>query len=366
MIIERYISKEILTNLFGISLVLLIIIIGNRFILIMEETVSGAIGAKYVFSLLYLNIITQVGFILPFAFYLATLLALGRLYKDSEMSALAACGVGYSQVIRATLGIAAMVGVLILLISLFVTPWAYDQIFTLQEISKKQTDVEAFKSGEFRAGDDGQSVIYIEQVDSADSLLHTVFARGRSGKQNYVIYAQRGYQRRDPSTGQRYLILEDGRRYEGVAGQADYKVIQFKRYRLRIEEEVVVGNQTHLMTRPTTALLDDPNRAESAELHWRISLPIATVILGLIAVPLSRTNPRQGRYSKLFVAILIFAAYVNFMAMGKVWIEKGAMPVSLGLWWAHILALAFAVGAVLRQTGLRWRWQRQQFNGGGT
>ncbi|MBD3670630.1 MAG: LPS export ABC transporter permease LptF [Gammaproteobacteria bacterium] len=366
MIIERYISKEILTNLLGISLVLLIIIVGNRFILIMEETVSGAISAKYVFSLLYLNIITQLGFILPFAFYLATLLGLGRLYKDSEMSAMAACGVGQARVIRATLAIATLVGGLIMMISLFVTPWAFEQIFTLQEISKKQTDVEAFKSGEFRAGEDGHSVIYIEDVDASDSQLNTVFARGRSGNKNYVIYAKHGYQQRDTASDQRFLILENGRRYEGIAGQADYTVIEFKRYRLRIEEDLIIGEQDNLMTRSTESLLGNPDRFESAELHWRISLPIATVILGLIAVPLSRTNPRQGRYSKLFVAILIFAAYVNFMAMGKVWMEDGMLPVTLGLWWAHLLALLFGVGLVMKQTGLRWRWQRKAFEEAGT
>jgi lipopolysaccharide export system permease protein len=363
-IIERYISKEILLSLFGISLVILIIVVGNRFILIMEETVSGAVSGKYVFSLLYLNIITQLGFILPFAFYLATLLGLGRLYKDSEMSAMAACGVGQGRVVRSVLGIAAVVGLSILLISLFVTPWAYEQIFTLQQISKKQTDVGAFKSGEFRAAEDGRSVIYIEHVDAAKSQLNNVFARGRSGKQNYVIYAHRGYQRHDERTDQRYLILEDGRRYEGVAGQANYKVIQFQRYRLRLDQEVILGAQSHLMTRPTATLWGSSNRYEVAELHWRISLPIATVILGLMAVPLSRTNPRQGRYSKLFVAILIFAVYVVFMAMAKVWIEKGLLPTQLGLWWIHALALLFAVIGVLAQSGIRWRLQGRGPQGG--
>ena len=358
-IIERYISKEILLTLFGISLVMLIIVVGNRFIFILEETVSGGVSAKYVFSLLYLNIITQLGFILPFAFYLATLLALGRLYKDSEMSALAACGVGQDRVVRSVLMIGTVVGMAILLISLFVTPWAYEQIFTLQQISKKQTDVGAFKSGEFRASEDGGSVIYIEHVDPAKSQLNTIFARGRSGNQNYVIYARRGYQHHDAQTDQRSLILEDGRRYDGVAGQANYTVIQFQRYRLRLDEQLVLGGQSHLITRPSLQLLGSADPGDAAELHWRISLPIATVILGLMAVPMSRTNPRQGRYSKLFVAILIFAAYVNFMAMGKVWIEKGIMPAALGLWWTHALALLFAVFGLLWQTGIRWRLQRR-------
>ena len=110
--------------------------------------------------------------------------------------------------------------------------------------------------------------------------------------------------------------------------------------------------------------MGSPNRYEVAELHWRISLPIATLILGLIAVPMSRTNPRQGRYAKLFIAILIFAAYVNFIAMGKVWIEKGLLPTTLGLWWIHALALFSAIFGVLAQTGIRWRLRRQGPQGG--
>jgi lipopolysaccharide export system permease protein len=357
-IIERYISKEILLSLFGITLVILIIVVGNRFILIMEEAVSGAVSGKYVFSLLYLNIITQLGFILPFAFYLATLLGLGRLYKDSEMSALAACGVGQARVVRSVLGIALVVGVSILLISLFVTPWAFEQIFTLEQISKKQADVATFKSGEFRAADDGRSVIYVEHVDPGESQLNHVFARGHDGKGNYVITARRGYQRRDENNQQRYLVLEDGRRYEGVAGQADYKVIRFERYRLRLDQQVAFGVQSNLMTRTSASLLGSLDPYEAAELHWRISLPIATVILALMAIPLSRTNPRQGRYSKLFVAILIFAVYVVIIAMGKVWMEKGLLPTQIGLWWIHILALLFTVAGLFAQSGIRWRFHK--------
>jgi lipopolysaccharide export system permease protein len=357
-IIERYISKEILLSLFGISLVILIIVVGNRFILIMEEAVTGAVSGKYIFSLLYLNIITQLGFILPFAFYLATLLGLGRLYKDSEMSALAACGVGQGRVVRSVLGIALVVGVSILLISLFVTPWAFEQIFTLEQISKKQTDVGTFKSGEFRAADDGRNVIYVEHVDTDKAQLNNVFARGHNGNQNYVIFARRGYQRHDEDNGQRYLVLEDGRRYEGVAGQANYKVIRFDRYRLRMDQQVVFGGQSNLMTRSSASLLGSRDPREAAELHWRISLPIATVLLALMAIPLSRTNPRQGRYSKLFVAILIFAVYVVIIAMGKVWMEKGLLPPQLGLWWIHILALLFTVAGLFAQSGIRWRFQK--------
>lgn len=356
-IIERYISKEILLSLFGITLVIFIILVGNRFVMVMEEAVSGAVNGKYIFSLLYLNIITQLEYILPFAFYLATLLGLGRLYKDSEMSALAACGVGQARVVRSVLMVSLAMGLVILMLSLYAVPSAFNQIFTLQQISKKQTDVGTFKSGEFRAADDGSNVIYVEDVDTNDSQLNKVFARGHNGGQNYIIIARRGYQKHDVQTDQRYLVLEDGRRYEGVAGQADYKVIEFKQYRLRLDQHVAFGAHTNLVSHTTASLLGSADPHEAAELQWRYSLAIATVILALMAVPLSRTNPRQGRYSKLFVAILIFAVYVMIIATGKVWMEKGLLPPQLGLWWIHALALLFAVAGLLAQSGVRWRFR---------
>lgn len=357
MIIERYISKEILFALFGVSLVLLLLVSGNRFMIVLGEAASGGVGAQFVFSILYLNIISQLGFLIPFSYYLATMIALGRLYKDSEMSALAACGVGYRQLVRATFLVGGLSAIVVLVLGLYVSPWAVSEIHKLEQISKQQSDVQAFKSGEFRASDDGRNVVYIESVDIDNARMHTIFAHGENKKQSYTIYADSGYQYRDTDTGHRYLVMQNGRRYTGKIGDADYQVVEFERYTLRIDRELVIGKQYNLFGRTTESLLASENPQEIAELHWRIGLPMATFLLGFMAIPLSRSNPRQGRYSKLFVAILIFAVYVNLLGTGKVWLAKGVIPAAAGLWWVHLLVLCLIAAAMASQVGVRWRFK---------
>ncbi|MBD3610712.1 MAG: LPS export ABC transporter permease LptF [Gammaproteobacteria bacterium] len=354
-IIERYISKEILQSMMGISLILLLILVGNGFRKLLEEGASGTISSDVIFSLLYLNTLGNLNFILPFAFYLATLLALGRLYKDSEMSALAACGVGYKAVMRAVLIVGSGVALLIAIISVHVSPWSYGKITEIKELSKQKTDVSSFRSGEFKASQDGRDVVYIEEVNAEHSTFSKVFAKGHNGKSNYIIYAESGYQERD-AQGRYYLVLKNGQRYEGNPGQANYKVIDFSRYRLQVRDEVLVTTRTSRRALSLEELYKRNDRHSVAELQWRISLPIATMILGLMAVPLSRSNPRQGRYSKLLVAILMFAAYVNLIILGETWIEKGQIPKEAGLWWAHAAALLMVFVMVLKQTGIRWRF----------
>jgi len=357
LIIERYISKEIILSLFGISLVLLLLVVGRSFLIVLGDAVDGGVGATFVFSIIYLNIISQLGFLIPFSYYLATLLALGRLYKDSEMSALASCGVGYRQLVKATLLVGSLSAAIVLVLGLYVSPWAVSETHKLEQMSKQQSDVQAFKSGEFRASDNGRNVVYIESVDTENSRLYSIFAHGENKGKSYTIYADSGYQYRDRDTDNRYLVMQDGRRYTGKIGDADYQVVEFKRYTLRVDQELVIGKQYNLFGRTTESLIGSGDRREIAELHWRIGLPIATFLLGLMAIPLSRSNPRQGRYSKLFVAILIFALYVNLLGMGKVWLAKGIMPVAAGLWWIHALVLLAIVSAMASQVGIRWRFR---------
>ena len=307
--------------------------------IVMGDAVTGGVGAGFVFSILYLNVLAQLVFFLPFSFYLATLLTLGRLYSDSEMTALAACGVGYRQLIKAVLMVGTLIAAVMFVLSLVVSPWAVSESHRQEELSKQQSDVQAFKAGEFKASQNGKNVIYIEAINGQTSRLHNVFAHGVSNEQSYTIYASSGYQLRDRETGLQYIVLENGRRYSGIVGTADYQVIEFQRYKLRLGNDKEIGPQWSLLGRTTASLYASGKPREWAELHWRLSLPVATILLGLIAIPLSRTNPRQGRYSKLFVAILIFAAYVNLLGMGQVWLENGTVPVSVGLWWVHLLLL---------------------------
>jgi len=161
-----------------------------------------------------------------------------------------------------------------------------------------------------------------------------------------VLWADKAYAETDEKTAEDYLIFEDGKAYEGVPGHGDYQVAEFGRYKARLPHPVV-GVKNDIRTAETSTLwpLNNKNRQKAAELQWRLSVPLMVLTLTLVAVPLSRVNPRAGKYAKLLPAIVLYIVYANFMFIARDWLIAGKIPVWLGFWWLH-LAVAF-IGLLL-------------------
>lgn len=357
MILERYIMREILVSIMGILLVLTLIILGQQLMLVLEDALRGAIKGATVLEMLGMRMISGLHLIIPFAFFLSTLLALGRLYKDSEVASMMACGSGYLPMYRATILLAIAGALVVFLLSGFLAPWSQGRIQQLNFEARQQTDISKYRPGVFESSGDGRNVLYFSELDKKANLMQGIFLRlqTKGGNGEEVIMAESGSQKFDQASAERILHLYNGVRYQGRIGSPQYSVMQFGHYQIRLPDVDLELINSATRAQSLGKLRSSSSPAMLAEYHWRLSAPISLFILALLAVPLSHANPRQGKYAKLFTAIMLFAVYAALLGLSKAWMEQGKYPVALGFWWAHGIMLLVLAYWVIRRNG--WGWQ---------
>jgi lipopolysaccharide export system permease protein len=225
-----------------------------------------------------------------------------------------------------------------------VAPAALAAVERIGVEARRQADLASIEPGRFTsAGSDG-AIVYAESVPGPGRVENVFLQRRDESGGVEVVIAERGEQQDSADPDTRFFVLYDGRRYEGIPGTSNFRIMEFGEhgipYRLPSVEEPVPAPEVM----STTDLLTPATLGEAAELHWRIGVPISTVILAIFAVPLSRSQPRQGRYGRIAVGLLVFIIYFNMLSAGKAWVEQGSVPAAVGLWWAHGLMLLLAVG----------------------
>lgn len=358
MIIHRYINREIAVVFAAVTFVLLLIFMSNRFIRYLSVAASGNIPTETVFTLLALKSVTSLPVLLPLGFYLAVLISLGRLYRDSEMTALAACGVSLRNVIRGMLKITVVFVLGVLLISTYVAPWAQRKGEDLRRDAEASADLVGIASGRFKEISSGQMVFYTEKVSRNQRDMENIFAQREVDGESSVFTARTATQQMDPATGDRFMLFRDGYRYDGVPGTPTFKIIRFAEHGVLVERPESADKAVHALDRTTSELWDAEDPGSRAELHWRFAMPVSGFLLTLLAVVLSRTDPRQGRFAKLFVAILVYVVYSNLMGVARSWMANGKTPHEIGLWWVHVLLAVLFIVLWIQQAGWRWTWYR--------
>ncbi|MCC6302117.1 MAG: LPS export ABC transporter permease LptF [Gammaproteobacteria bacterium] len=354
MVIDRYILKEILYTLLVVLFVLLIIFLSNRFVRFLADASAGDLAGEYVLILLGMKTLTALVIILPLGLFMAILLGLSRLYKDSEMIALAACGVSVRGVYRSVIGLALAVAAAVAAVSFYVAPWAEEQSYRMRDAQESQSLLTGLVAGRFSEPSGADGVMYFERLSGDGALMQDVFIRQQKGGADEVVLSARNGRRWQDESGAQYLVLMDGYRYEGLPGEGDFRIVRFKEHAVRIEARDVAPSLRKQRARPSAELIGSDDPAAVAELQWRVSMPLSVLLLALLAVPLSRTSPRQGKYAKLFVAVLIYLIYSNLLGVSNSWVARGRLAPGIGMWWVH-LALLFSVWALFaRQYGLRW------------
>ncbi len=357
MIVNRYLLKELLTTLLAVGVVLMLIFIAGQFVALLNEAATEAMPAEDIARLMVLRNLRNVAILMPVAFFFAVMLSLGRLYKDSEMAALNACGVGPGRVLALMLTVAAVLAVPEALLTFWANPWSETQSEAVERRLEAGADTRGLEPGHFKEASGAQGVFYFESLAPDGRTMRNVFVQSPQPEGELVVSAATGHLYVDRLTGVRYLILEDGYRYTGTPGTAGYSIIRFKRHAVRLYEREVQGGES-LDSMPTAALWGATDRHLITELQWRSTPPLMLLVLSVLAVPLSRTSPRQGRYGKFFMGLVLYIVYNNLISIARAWLDKGQIPPEAGLWWVHGLFLALALGLLLRQSGwgyLRWR-----------
>ncbi|MDH5592911.1 MAG: LPS export ABC transporter permease LptF [Gammaproteobacteria bacterium] len=339
MIIHRYISREVLTSLGGVILVLMLIFISNRFVRFLSDAVSGEVHSDIIFDLLALKVLTYFSIMLPLSLFLGILLALGRMYRDSEIVALSASGVGNKQLLKIIVSVGLVLAVVEGAFSLYITPWAEEKGYQLQEEAQARSDMTGIRAGQFNEGASGEKIYFVERMNPLLHTMENIFVEGEQQGRKGIISSADGEQFVNKETGDRFLVLKNGYRYEGDPGQPEYRITKFREYAFRVKEREIKEMKRKRDALSTSALWGSDDLRDIGQLQWRLSLPISIVLLAALAVPLSRTTPRQGKYSKLFIGILLYVVYMNLLGMGQAAIEKGKITPFIGMWWVHLLML---------------------------
>lgn len=355
-IVSRYLARETLLTWAAVTAVLMLILMSNRFALLLGDAAAGRLPRDAVFALLGLASVNYFIVVIPVALFLAVMLALGRLYRDSEMTTLAACGVGPGQIYRPLLLLALCLALLLAWLSLSVAPWAARGTHLIKSSAEHNAQVGSFQSGSFKTDSDGRGVLYAGAVGGGGRLLYDVFmegaAQGADSDRLDVVTAASGERQIDDVTGAGMLVLKDGYRYEGVPGERDFRIVRFAEHGVRVKPAAPSPGQGYDVY-PTRALLGLRDPEAASELEWRVSVPVSALLLVFLAVPLARTSPRQGRYGRLFAAIMVYVIFSNLVGVARVWLQKGVVPAAIGIWWVHAAFLLAACLLLLRQYG--WR-----------
>lgn len=367
MIVFRYLSRELLVTLSAVSAVLLVIIMSGRFIKYLAQAAQGVLDPGVLLMIMGFRMPGFLQLILPLGLFLGILLAYGRLYLDSEMTVLSATGMSPPRLLAYSLGPATLVALLVAWLSLGLAPKGLAEVTRILNEQDMLTEFDTLVPGRFQTLRDGSRVTYTRELSEDRTQLGGVFisetTSSASGKARglAVLVAERGRQEIQPD-GSRYLVLENGRRYDGRPGQADYRVIEYATYGILLPRPQMSVELGELESLPTRDLLGSDDARHRHELQWRLSLPLLVFVVTVLAVPLSRVNPRQGRYLKLLPAILLYMAYLSLLIAARSALDKGRIPEALGLWWVHVLFLAIGL-LLLYWEPLRLRLARRRAQG---
>lgn len=345
MRIFRYLTRETFKAQLAVFIVLMTIFISQQFVSVLTEASDGQVPAGLIIQVLGLQLPALAALILPISLFLGILMAHGRLYSDHEMAVFHACGVSEWYVARVTLVLASVLAVFTAVLTLWLGPWAMAQEYQIAERARMEAGVTAIQAGRFQQASSQDAVIFIQE-QTGDGRLREVFVaqlpRGpqATGERASVVMAEYGQVSSDAS-GSQTLVLENGRRYSQHVTELDQQVMQFDRYQMQIREQEVDEDGRRMEAIPTGELMQRDSAEARAELQWRIAIPLAMPLLTLIAVPLSRVNPRQGKFARMGPALMIYLGYFLVLMAAKRAMEDGAIPASMGLWWIHIGLLVF-------------------------
>jgi lipopolysaccharide export system permease protein len=349
--LDRYVFREVAQAWLAVTGVLLAILLSNQLARVLSQAAANEFPRGTVLALLGLTSLQNLTVLMPVGLFLAIMLALGRLYHESEMAAIQSCGVGVDRLYRPVMVLAVAVAAILAGLSFFIVPGAAQRAQEIRSDALRNAQFGSLEPRRFRSFSGGDVVFYAERVD-ANGVLYNVFVQRMVGERVEIAVAARAEQRGAGEADQTFILYE-GQRYEGIPGSARFRVLRFSEHGIpvRLPELSVSSRDRDLV--PTRALIGSSDPQDRAELAWRFAVPVMPLVLALLGVPLARLKPRQGRYGKMGLAILVYFIYSNVLAAARVWIERETVPAWAGLWWVHLLVLLPAVILLARATGLK-------------
>lgn len=361
MIIFRYLSKQILQVMTAVTLILLVVGLTSRFIQYLGQAVAGELASDVLLLLMFYRLPDFFLVIVPLAFFLGILLAYGRMYAENEMVVLLGSGFSQRRLLLLTFLTSAVVVIFMAAISLSIAPWGVRNTEQLKQNQEQLTEIDLIVAGQFQSFSDGGRVTYAEQANSLPEIgrqLGNVFVALSTGsgqddlsltdsnsESPRILLAESARPVIDEETGARFMRLENVYQYDGNPGQGEFSIAQFDVQSILLPEPTEFEEILEEESLGTLELIGSNLPEHQAELQWRLSIILLIPVITLIAVPMSKVDPRQGRYSKLIPAALIYATYFLLLQFSRDLVAEAALNAVIGMWWVH--ALFIAIGFVL-------------------
>jgi lipopolysaccharide export system permease protein len=356
VIFQRALIREFSSLALAVFSTLFAVTLTTQLIRLLGQAANGRVVSEGVLALLGFSAVNYLPVLLSLTLFISVLMALSRSYRDSEMVVWFCAGQSLLSWVRPVAIFSAPVIVLIALLSMLLSPWAVGMSEAYRKQMDNRDDIARVSPGVFREAGSAERVFFVEAIDGDESNVQNVFVAQTVKGRLTVMVSQRGF-RETSESGDRFVVLLNGRRYDGTPGLPDYRVMDFERYAIRIEAKEAVVPPVSTKALSTFALIQEQSRANLAELLWRIGLPLSALTLVLLAIPLSFVNPRASRSLNLIFALLIYMAYSNLISIAQAWVLQGRVSFASGWWVVHagmlaVLAMLFfrrmRVGPLLR------------------
>ena len=356
MILRRYIHREIAEKLGWIIGLLLLIIMSNRFVRYLADAAAGAFPADLVFQALLMKMLTTLPKLMPIAVFLAVLQGLSRLARDRELTAVSVAGGVRRVELVSICQFSLLFALIVFATSFYISPWAAQNTQELRTRAEVEADTTGIAPGKFNEMSKGERVIYIERSTSDSSRMENVFLQARQGQQTSVINSSSASYRDTEVSDGKFILFENGRRYTGSQDSLDYRITRYRTYAILVEQGGAENQYTKLEALPTASLFSSGDPKHAAELQWRLSFVLSSLLLPVLALALSRYSFSQQKYFSAFVAVLIYIVYSNMLSIAKTLLKRDDIPGFIGLWWVHLLLVAMIV-LVFQFPRLRLRWK---------
>jgi len=359
MLLRRYLFKEITYTFLAVSLAILLIALSNKFVRLIGKAALGDIAPDVLLQVFLLQLPELLAFLLPVSLFLSILLCLSKFFMENEIPAMLACGVPWQRLLNVSLAMGmGVLGLCALLTCVGVPYFAHYREALLHQKGPLLL-LQTIAPGRFHAFSHDRFIFYVASLNSSRTQLGHIFVAEQPNsptEKKVIITAQSGEIVTHPDTQHQYIRLKTGQRLQGTPGENSYSKVTFEEYNRLLEKSVTPENLVFHRAKPTRALWQSNAPVDSAELQWRLSLPLSAVLLALLAVPLSKVAVRGGRFGNIFIGVVLCIIYYNLLTLCKRWVALGLLSPTIGVWWVHGLLLLLGAVALAKASGRGHQW----------
>jgi lipopolysaccharide export system permease protein len=334
MIFYRALLREFASLAGAVFMTVFAIALTTRLIRLLGQAAGGQIPTDAVVAFLGFFSLGALPVLLSLTMFISVLLTLTRSWRDSEMVIWFGAGLSLASWLRPVMLFALPQIAVIAALSLFISPWAAQMSAQYASKLEARDDVSRVSPGVFGETPNKERVYFVESISGDASVVQNVFVSSIHQQKSGVSMSRTGRTETAPN-GDRFIVLEQGRRYEGSPGDEEYRVMEFDRYAARIETKESAEPQLSNKTMNTWALLANPTPTNLGEALFRIGVPISAAVLVLLAIPMSFVNPRAGRSANLLFALFTYIVYSNLLSVSQARVAQGRMDFGIGLWLVH-------------------------------